>query len=355
MRSVDAMPDVMELDERSESIFRQIVEAYLATGDPVGSRSISKSLPTPLSPASVRNVMSDLEQLGLIFAPHTSAGRLPTDRGLRFFVDALLNVGELSDDERQTIEGEISGNGADAIDAALEKASMLLSGMSSGAGVVLTGTQDLRLKHIEFVALDPGKALVVLVGEDGSVENRLVDLPPGLPPSALQSASNYLNTHIRGATVSEARSIIQRLMQEERAALDAITAKLVEDGIATWSEATTRDLGTLIVHGRGNLLQNLEIREDVDRVRQLLDDLEAKRDLTQLLSLTEAGDGVRIFIGSENKLFSLSGSSLIVSPYRDAQMRTVGVLGIIGPTRLNYARVIPAVDYTAKVVSKLIP
>ncbi|MEM6761503.1 MAG: heat-inducible transcriptional repressor HrcA [Pseudomonadota bacterium] len=354
MHLVDATKDAIEIDQRSQDIFRQIVEAYLATGEPVGSRSISKALPHKLSPASVRNVMSDLESLGLIFAPHTSAGRLPTDRGLRFFVDALLNVGELSADERAGIEAEVAADGEGAVDDALNKASIMLSGLSSGAGVVLTGTQDLRIKHIEFVSLDPGKGLVVLVAEDGTVENRLVDLPSGLPPSALQEASNYLNAHIRGVTLAEARAEIARLADEASAALDRLTAKLVEDGIASWSDASAKDLRTLIVHGRGNLLQNLDLRDDVDRVRQLLDDLETKRDLVQLLSLTEAGDGVRLFIGSENKLFSLSGSSLIVSPYWDNQRRVVGVLGIIGPTRLNYAKIIPAVDYTAKVVSKLI-
>jgi len=355
MHLVDVTSEAIALDERSQSIFRQIVEAYLSTGDPVGSRSISKALPTKLSPASVRNVMSDLESLGLIYAPHTSAGRLPTDRGLRFFVDALLNVGELSQEERDGIETEVTGSGGTgAVDDALNKASMMLSGLSSGAGVVLTATNDLRVKHIEFVALDPGKGLVVLVGEDGTVENRLVDLPQGLPPSALREASNYLNAHLRGVTVAEARVEIARHANAARAELDELTAKLIEEGIASWADTTTRDPGTLIVHGRANLLQDLEMREDVDRVRRLLDDLEAKQDLMQLLSLTETGEGVRIFIGSENKLFSLSGSSLILSPYHDNQRRVVGVLGIIGPTRLNYAKIIPAVDYTAQVVSRLL-
>lgn len=354
MHLVDATREAVELDERSRDIFRQIVDAYLSTGEPIGSRSVSRALTARLSPASVRNVMSDLEQLGLIFAPHTSAGRLPTDRGLRFFVDALLAVGELSDDERAGIEAQVAGQGTEAVDDALNKASRMLSGLSSGAGVVLAATQDMRLKHIEFVALDPGAALVVLVSEDGSVENRLVDLPPGLPPSALQEASNYLNAHIRGTTVGEARDIIARIEEAERAQLDSLTARLVEEGIASWSDASLKGAETLIVHGRGNLLQNLGVREDLDRVRQLLDDLEAKRDLMQLLSLTEGGEGVRIFIGSENKLFSLSGSSLIMSPYRDNQRRTVGVLGIIGPTRLNYAKIIPVVDYTAQVVSRLL-
>ncbi|MEM8662642.1 MAG: heat-inducible transcriptional repressor HrcA [Pseudomonadota bacterium] len=353
MHLVDATQEAIELDERSEEIFRQIVDAYLASGDPIGSRSIAKALPNRLSPASVRNVMSDLEQLGLIYAPHTSAGRLPTDRGLRFFVDALLNVGELSSEERSTIESSVAGEGESAVDDALNKASQMLSGLSSGAGVVVAGTQDLTVKHIDFVALDPGRGLVILVGDDGSVENRIVELPPGLPPSALRDASNYLNAHVRGHTVSEAHEEVSRLATAARAELDELTARLVEMGIASWSENSAKNPGTLIVHGRGNLLQNVDVREDVDRVRQLLDDLETKQELMQLLSLTEEGEGVKIFIGSENKLFSLSGSSLIMSPYRDNQRRVVGVLGIIGPTRLNYAKIIPSVDYTAQVVSKL--
>ena len=306
-----------------------------------------------LSPASIRNVMADLEQLGLIYSPHTSAGRLPTDHGLRFFIDALLNVGPLTEDERLGIEQQI-GAGADAsVDSLLAEASQLLSGLSKGAGLVIANKLDMRLKHIEFVALDPGKALVVLVGEDGSVENRLVDLPPGLPPSALVEASNYLNGHIRGKTLSEARETIERVRRDTERQLDDLTRKLVETGIATWAGAAGNEGGSLIVHGRANLLQDVAAEEDLHRIRQLFQDLESKREIVRLLALAEEGDGVRIFIGSENKLFSLSGSSLVVAPWRDRQNRVVGALGIIGPTRLNYARVIPMVDYTAQLVGRL--
>jgi heat-inducible transcriptional repressor len=355
---VEAMDDTathpFELDERSGEILRRIVESYLETGEPIGSRNLSKSLAISLSPASVRNVMADLEQLGLIYAPHTSAGRLPTDQGLRFFVDALLNVGTLSDDERLGIEKQV-GQGADAsIDALLTEASQLLSGLSQGAGLVIANKQDMRLKHIEFVALEPGKALVVLVGEDGSVENRLVDLPAGLPPSALVEASNYLNGHIRGKTLSEAREIIERASRETQQQVDELTRRLVDTGIATWAGAHDADGGSLIVHGRANLLQDVAARDDLDRIRQLFHDLESKKEIVRLIDLAEEGDGVRIFIGSENKLFSLSGSALVVAPWRDRQNRVVGALGIIGPTRLNYARVIPMVDYTAKLVGRLI-
>lgn len=344
----------IELDPRSAEILRRIVEAYLDKGEPIGSRNLSKALDQPLSPASVRNVMADLEALGLIYAPHTSAGRLPTDQGLRFFVDVLLDKGGLSAEERADIEAQV-GPAPDgtSIDQILNDASQMLSDLSRGAGLVMTRTQDLRLKHVEFVALDPDKALVVLVAEDGSVENRLLDLPAGLPPAALREASNYLNAHIRGLTISQARQRIEDLSRRQQQELDDLTRKLVDMGIATWAGAAGDRPGTLIVHGRANLLQNLEAREDLDRIRQLFADLEAKKDLVQLLDLAEGGDGVRIFIGSENKLFSLSGSSLVVSPYRDKDNQVVGVLGIIGPTRLNYARVIPMVDYTAQLVGRL--
>jgi heat-inducible transcriptional repressor len=346
---------VQSLDRRSREIFRRIVESYLESGEPVGSRNISRLLPTALSPASVRNVMADLEELGLIYAPHTSAGRLPTERGLRFFIDALLNVGGLTADERAGIEAQMRARGASgSVESLLNDASQLLSGLSHGAGVVFVDKSDMRLKHIEFVALDPGRALVVLVGEDGSVENRLVGLPLGLPPSALSEASNYLNAHIRGKTLADARQAIEDLRRRQQAEVDDLTQRLVETGIATWAEASSDLPGTLIVHGRANLLKSLGAQEDLQRISQLLEDLESKRDLAQLLNLTESGDGVRIFIGSENKLFSLSGSSLVVAPYRNRDHGVVGVLGIIGPTRLNYARVIPMVDYTAQVVGRLI-
>ncbi len=344
---------IAQLDERSREIFRRIVESYLDTGDPVGSRNLSKILPMALSPASVRNVMQDLEQAGLIYAPHTSAGRLPTETGLRFFVDALLQIGDLGESERRKIEAEVRASGRSP-EQVLTEASQMLSGLTRGAGVVLTHTADLRLKHIEFVWLEPAKGLVVLVGDDGSVENRLIDLPVGLPPSALTEATNFLNGHIRGRTLAEARIELERLQNQRQAELDALTAVLVETGLATWAGATEGRPTQLIVRGRSNLLEDLKAAEDLERIRSLFDDLERNRDLIELLGDAERGDGVRIFIGSESKLFSLSGSSLIVSPYRDSEARVIGVLGVIGPTRLHYGRIVPMVDYTAKLVSRLI-
>jgi heat-inducible transcriptional repressor len=341
-----------QLNERSREIFRQIVESYLATGEPVGSRNLSRLITTPLSPASVRNVMADLEQLGLIYAPHTSAGRLPTEIGLRFFVDALMQIGDLNETDRREIESRVAGAGK-SVDAVLTEASGLLSGLTHAAGVVLTAKSNARLKNIEFVRLEPERALVVLVGEDGQVENRVVNLPIGLPTSALVEAGNFLNARIRGKTLAEARTELEQARAAAQAELDQLTQKVIADGLASWSGGSG-DERRLIVRGQAHLLEDLRAIEDLERVRLLFDDLESRRDVIDLLGRAERAEGVRIFIGSENKLFSMSGSSTIIAPYHDRAGRIIGVLGVIGPTRLNYARVIPMVDYTAKVVGKLL-
>jgi heat-inducible transcriptional repressor len=341
-----------QINERSREIFRQIVESYLTTGEPLGSRNLSRLITTPLSPASVRNVMADLEQLGLIYAPHTSAGRLPTELGLRFFVDALMQIGDLSDQERRQIESRVAGAGK-SVENVLNEASGLLSGLTRAAGVVLSAKSNVRLKNIEFMRLDPERALVVMVGEDGQVENRIVNLPVGLPTSSLTEATNFLNARIRGKTLAEARSEFEQARAAAQAELDQLTQKVVDEGLASWSGGDG-DERKLIVRGQAHLLDDLKVLEDLERVRLLFDDLESRRDVIDLLGRAERAEGVRIFIGSENKLFSLSGSSTIIAPYRDGSGRIIGVIGVIGPTRLNYARVIPMVDYTAKVVSKLI-
>lgn len=344
---------LLELDERSRTILRQIVESYLSTGDPVGSRNLARVLPMALSPASIRNVMSDLEELGLIAAPHTSAGRLPTQNGLRLFVDGLLEVGDLSEDERRLIEAQLAVKERKSLDQVLNEASEMISGLSHCAGVVLAEKQVERLKHIEFVPLDPNRALVVIVGENQHVENRVIELPPGLPSGALIEAGNYLNRHIGGLSMREARERIEADMAAARAELDALTKKVIEAGMAQWS-GSVDDRKSLIVRGQSNLLKDLTAVEDLERIRKLFDDLESKREFVQILDLAEDAEGVRIFIGSENKLFSLSGSSLIVAPFHDDQRKVVGVLGIIGPTRLNYARIIPMVDYTAKLIGRVL-
>src|SRR6266852_3530085 len=311
-----------QLNERSREIFRQIVDSYLSTGEPVGSRNLSRIIPMTLSPASVRNVMQDLERLGLIYAPHASAGRLPTELGLRFFVDALMQIGDLSDNDRVAIEGQVAAAGT-TVENVLTEASGLLSGLARAAGVVLTAKANLRMKHIEFVRLEPERALVILVAEDGQVENRVLNLPIGLPTSALTEATNFLNAHIRGKTLAEVKAELEKALEAGRAELDQLTQKIVAAGLASWSGGER-------------------------------DELETRRGVADLLGRAERAEGVRIFIGSENKLFSLSGSSTIIAPYRDSTGGIVGVIGVIGPTRLNYARIIPMVDYTAKIVSKLL-
>ncbi|MCB8839208.1 heat-inducible transcriptional repressor HrcA [Aurantimonas sp. VKM B-3413] len=343
------------LDERAREIFRLIVESYLDLGEPVGSRMLSKLLTSSLSPASVRNVMSDLETLGLIYAPHVSAGRLPTELGLRFFVDAFLEVGDLAPSERDEIEEKVRlvGDGR-PMDSLLTEASNLLSGLSRGAGIVLTTKSDLRLKHIEFIRLEPMRALAVLVGENGEVENRLFDLPAGVTASQLLEAANFLNAHVVGRTLSEAMERIARLKGETATALDKLSQEMVDKGLAVWSGASTDQPARLIVRGRANLLENVTAAEDLERLRLLFDDLETKSGIVELLGLAETGSGVRIFIGSENKLFSLSGSSLVVAPYKGGGESVIGAVGVIGPTRLNYRRIVPMVDYTARIVSRLI-
>ena len=342
------------LNERSREIFRQIVESYLATGEPVGSRNLSRILTMPLSPASIRNVMSDLEHLGLIWAPHTSAGRLPTELGLRFFVDALMQIGDLTETDRRSIEAQVLGlGGGRSLENVLTEASQMLSGLTRSAGIVMTTKINARLKHIEFVRLEPERALAVLVAEDGQVENRVLNIPTGLPTSALTEAANFLNAHIRGKNLADLRAELERMVEEGRAELDQLTQKVVAAGLASWSGGGNDDR-KLIVRGHAHLLEDLNALGDLERVRSLFDTLETKQGVIDLLGLAERADGVRIFIGSENKLFSLSGSSTIIAPYRDNEGRIVGVLGVIGPTRLNYARVIPMVDYTARMVSRLL-
>lgn len=335
--------------ERPREVFRYLVEAFLASGEPVGSRTLSQRLPLTLSPASIRNVMADLEAMGLLYAPHTSAGRVPTEKGLRLFVDGLLEIGELAPDERIAIEARMSGSGR-SIEDVLTQATQSLAGLSRCAGLMVTAKQDSALKHVEFVSVAPGKALVILVSEDGQVENRIINTPPGLPVSALLEASNYLGARLRGRTIDAARAEILTELENERLELDGLTAKLVAEGLATLAGPEK----VLIVRGTSHLLDNVAAQADIERIRTLFDDIERKADLIRLLELAKDGDGVRIFIGSENRLFSLSGSSIVAAPYANAAGKIVGVIAILGPTRLNYGRIIPMVDHTAKVIGRLL-
>ena len=344
------MPNLTDLDERSRQIFREIVDTYLETGDPVGSRTLSRRQGVGLSPASIRNTMSDLAAIGLLTAPHQSAGRMPTHAGLRLFVDGLLQVGEPSSEDRKAIESRVAPTAAKVSDV-LSEASSMLAGLAGGAGLVTTPSRETALKHVEFVPVSAYETLAILVSEDGSVENRMMVAPPGLPASAMVEAGNYLSARLKGRSLKQAAEEIRAELKDRRASLDAAASALVEQGLASWSGGEER---ALIIRGQAQLLDNVAAAEDLERIRMLFDEIERKEGLIALLDKARDAEGVRLFIGAENPLFSLSGSSVIVAPYMDSERRIIGALGVIGPTRLNYARVIPMVDYTARVVGRLL-
>ena len=348
-----ASPDLLnDMNERSREIFRRLVEGYLESGGPVGSRTLTRTLNEKVSAATVRNVMQDLEFLGLLDSPHISAGRVPTQLGLRMFVDGLLEVDQLSKEDQLKLDQTVDRNSQD-VSSVLDRVGSTLSALTHGASLVLTPKQEQPIKHIEFVSLSPDRALVVLVYSNGDVENRLFTPPVGQTPSAMREAANFLNAVLEGRTLSELLSTIQEDVDLRRQEIDSLAQELVTQGLAVW-QTQGDDNERLIVRGRGNLLESEAHEEDLERIRNLFDDLERKRDIAEFLELTEQGDGVRIFIGSENKLFSLTGSSLVVSPYMNSERKIVGAIGVIGPTRLNYGRIVPLVDYTAQLVGKLI-
>ncbi|MDB3920886.1 heat-inducible transcriptional repressor HrcA [Paracoccaceae bacterium] len=348
-----ASPNLLnDMNERSREIFRRLVEGYLESGGPVGSRTLTRTLNEKVSAATVRNVMQDLEFLGLLDSPHISAGRVPTQFGLRMFVDGLLEVDQLSKEDQLKLDQTVDRNSQD-VSSVLDRVGSTLSALTHGASLVLTPKQEQPIKHIEFVSLSPDRALVVLVYSNGDVENRLFTPPVGQTPSAMREAANFLNAVLEGRTLSELLSTIQDDVGLRRQEIDSLAQELVTQGLAVW-QTQGDDNERLIVRGRGNLLESEAHEEDLERIRNLFDDLERKRDIAEFLELTEQGDGVRIFIGSENKLFSLTGSSLVVSPYMNSERKIVGAIGVIGPTRLNYGRIVPLVDYTAQLVGKLI-
>ncbi|MNJ29395.1 Heat-inducible transcription repressor HrcA [compost metagenome] len=348
-------PGLATLDARARDIFRRVVENYLETGEPVGSRTLSRG-GVALSPASIRNTMQELTLAGLLASPHASAGRAPTHAGLRLFVDGLLEVGDIGEEERREIDARLAVLGGQGpgrnVEEALDAASSLLSGLAGGAGIVASPVREAGVRHVEFVALGGGQALAVLVADDGTVENRLMGLAPGVTASTLQEASNFLNARLKGRALAEARHEMKGEMEVARRELDAAAARLVEEGLAAWSGGE-RDRN-LIVRGRANLLQDAQAAEDLERVRVLFDDLEQKEQLIGLLDDVGAAQGVRIFIGAETRLFSLSGSAVIAAPYMSGRQRVLGAIGVIGPARLNYARVIPLVDYTARVLGRIL-
>ncbi len=348
----DGRKILSEMNDRSREVFRRIVESYLETGDPVGSRSLTRTMEEKVSAATIRNVMQDLEYLGLLGSPHISAGRVPTQIGLRMFVDGLLEVSDLSEGDREKIDATLGSNERD-VGTMLDRVGSALSGLTQGASLVLAPKHEAAIKHIEFVSLAPDRALVVLVFADGHVENRVFLPPLGQTPSSMREAANFLNALAEGKTLSELRKLMEREMTVRRQEIDSLARELVESGAALWQDEG-QPYERLIVRGRANLLAGSSEADELDRIRSLFDDLERKRDIVEFLELTDTGEGVRIFIGSENKLFSLSGSSLVVSPYMNADRKIIGAVGVIGPTRLNYGRIVPIVDYTAQLVGRML-
>ncbi len=353
MRKVPNAEELMaEMNDRSREVFRRVVEGYLQSGQPVGSRSLTRDMSERVSAATVRNVMQDLEYLGLLEAPHVSAGRLPTNLGLRLFVDSILEVSPLDAQDREKLDSTLGSNERD-VNSLLSQLGGALSGITHGASLVLSPRHEAEIRHIEFVSLSPERALVVLVFSDGHVENRLFTPPRGMTPSAMREAANYLNSMIEGATVPQLLARFRAEIARDRREIDALAALLVEQGLAVWEQEGEPE-ARLIVRGRANLLDEGAPAEDIERIRILFDDLERKRDITEFLELTEQGEGVRIFIGAENRLFSLTGSTLVVSPYMNAERKIIGAVGVIGPTRLNYGKIVPIVDYTAQLVGRIL-
>ena len=343
---------IAQMNDRSREVFRRVVEGYLENGDPVGSRTLTRDFSENVSAATIRNVMQDLEFIGLLNSPHISSGRIPTQLGLRMFVDGLLEVSAPDDEDKERITATV-GDGEKDVAGFLDRVGSALSGVTQNASIVLAPKHEAPIKHVEFVSLAHDRALVVLVFADGHVENRLFVPPPGQTPSSMREAANFLNALIEGRTLSEVKTVIREEIRARQQEIDTLSRDMVEQGLAVWNgpgDHTER----LIVRGRANLLGDSTEADELDRIRTLFDDLERKKDIEEFLSLTEEGDGVRIFIGSENKLFSLSGSSLVVSPYMNADRKIVGAIGVIGPTRLNYGRIVPIVDYTAQLVGKML-
>ena len=350
--TMTSQPILSDMNDRTREVFRRVVEGYLNSGEPVGSRTLTRTLSEKVSAATVRNVMQDLEYLGLLDSPHISAGRIPTQAGLRMFVDSLLEVGQVAPEDQEKIDATLGTNDQD-VASLLDDVGAALSVITRGASVVLSPKREAAIRHIEFVSLGADRALVVLVFADGQVENRIFIPPPGQTPSSMREAANFLNAMAEGRTLSELRARMVSEIANRRQEIDSLAREMVESGLALWENAGEPS-ERLIVRGRSNLIGEAADQLEIDRIRVLFDDLERKRDIAEFLNLTEAGDGVRIFIGSENKLFSLSGSSLVVSPYMNADRKIIGAVGVIGPTRLNYGRIVPIVDYTAQLVGRLV-
>ncbi len=345
---------LLGLKPRALEIFNVLVTAYLESGQPIGSKTLAQRLRHDLSPASIRSNMSDLEHAGLLFSPHTSAGRVPTESGLRMYVDGLMEFSpDLTTEDRMSIDGECAVRGV-SVDELLEKTSRTLSGLSRCASLVLSPASNAELQHFEFVPLGENRALAVLVRMDGKVENRLIDLPSGVPQSAMTRASNYMNARLSGRDLAAATGMIRSEIAAQRAELDEMSRRLVEAGVGLWAEGSSSEDAVLVMRGQSNLLDDIQAGEELETIGQLFDELEARENALRLLDATSEGDGVKIFIGAENKLFTNTGCSMVIAPYHDSKKQVIGAIGVLGPRHMNYARIIPMVDYTSRAIAAVL-
>lgn len=349
----DAKSNILGFNDRSQHVLRRLIDIYLESGEPVGSRTLAKLSGLGVSAATVRNIMSDLEDMGLLYSPHISSGRLPTNSGLKLFVDALLEVKKTKNDEINQIHRVFDDRGD--LRYLLDKACQKLSGITRLAGLVVAPKIDSNIKHIEFVRIAPCQALAILVTEDGLVENRLVSIPKDVNPSVLIEASNFIRTHFSGKSLKQIRKTVSTQVEQHRNELSKLTNKLINIGVGSTS-GDTEESEIFIIHGHSEMLEDAEVKSDLVRMREIFKLLEKRKNTRKLLEQTESGKGVQVFIGAENSLFSLSGCSAIIAPISsnitDTEHKILGAIGVVGPSHMNYGKIVPLVDFTAHIISQ---
>ncbi len=332
------------LSERAQTLLKILVERYIAEGQPVGSRALSRFSSLELSPATIRNVMADLEELGFVTSPHTSAGRVPTPKGYRFFVDTLLTVQPMEALERQQLEEQLTPDDPHRL---VNTASQILSDLTHFAGVVVAPRRrGAVLRHVEFFGLSEKRVLLIIVASDGEVQNRVLVTDRSYSPSQLVEAANYINQNYAGLEFDQLRQKVRSELLE----LHNDISSLMQAAIVAGSESLRQPSENVVISGGRNLLEVHDLSNDMDRLRRLFDLFERKTQLLELLEQSERADGVKIFIGGESTLVPLDECSIVTAPY-EVDGQVVGTVGVIGPTRMAYERVIPIVDVTAKLVS----
>jgi len=341
----------VELSDRSKQIFKSVVETYLETGSPSGSETILKKGGVNLSSSSIRLILANLQKEGLLFAQHTSAGRLPTDKGIRFFVDGLLEFGRLTQDERDNIKQQCLAKGT-SFQEVLDEASKVISGLSSHTCIVVAPKNQNSIKHIEFIRLNSSQVMSIIASANGQIENRIIDDGGVYTDNILREISNYLNAKYLNKSIGEIKRNIQLEINNSKGRLEVLSQNLVQKGIL--EIAPNSENPYIFLHGQSNLLEDEIISKDLDQIRKLFDEIENKTNFLEILENTNSAKGVQIFIGSQNFLFKHSGLSMIMAPYKDKDQKIIGAIGVMGPTRLNYAKIVPLVDYTSKIIGKVL-